>query len=208
MIPTAAINIVIDLWPVILLCLLTTIGLKISISISKHKKIEIYKEIINLVFITYIILLFSLVTATDFSSFGNNFIPFKEIFRYKMTSKLFYRNVVGNMILFIPFGYFVSYYCKTKNISYSLILSLLISTTIESIQMLLGRCFDVDDIILNVLGGIIGYIIYVLGELIFKKTSEKFKNNILLNLICIVIIIILIIIILNLYGVFIWTIMK
>ncbi len=208
MIPTAAINIVIDLWPVILLCLLTTIGLKISISISKHKKIEIYKEIINLVFITYIILLFSLVTATDFSSFGNNFIPFKEIFRYKMTSKLFYRNVVGNMILFIPFGYFVSYYCKTKNISYSLILSLLISTTIESIQMLLGRCFDVDDIILNVLGGIIGYIIYVLGELIFKKTSEKFKNNILLNLICIVIIIILIIIILNLYGVFIWIITK
>lgn len=208
MIPNTAINIIIDLWPVILLCLLTTISLKISISISKHKKIEIYKELINLVFITYIILLFSLVTATDFSSFGNNFIPFKEIFRYKITSKLFYRNVVGNMILFIPFGYFVSYYCKTKNITYSLVLSTIISTTIESIQMILGRCFDVDDIILNVLGGIIGYIIYVIGEIIFKKTSEKFKNNILLNLICIIIIIILIVIILNLYGVYIWIILK
>lgn len=203
LIPTAAINIIIDLWPVILLCLLTTICLKIAISISKHKKLEIYKELINLVFIAYIILLFSLVTATDFSSFGNNFIPFKEIFRYKVTSKLFYRNVVGNMVLFIPFGYFVSYYCKTKNISYSIVLSLIISSTIEFIQMVLGRCFDIDDIMLNVVGGIIGYIIYVIGELIFKRTSEKFKNNILLNLICIVMIILLIVIILNLYGVFI-----
>lgn len=203
LIPIAAINIIIDLWPVILLCLLTTICLKIAISISKYKKLEIYKELINLVFIAYIILLFSLVTATDFSSFGNNFIPFKEIFRYKVTSKLFYRNVVGNMVLFIPFGYFVSYYCKTKNISYSIVLSLIISSTIEFIQMVLGRCFDIDDIMLNVVGGIIGYIIYVIGELIFKRTSEKFKNNILLNLICIVMIILLIVIILNLYGVFI-----
>lgn len=203
MIPRAAINIVVDLWPVILLSLLTAISLKIAYSISKKKKFEIYKEIIDLVFIAYIILLFSLVTATDFSSYGNNFIPFREMFRYSVTSKLFYRNVIGNMVLFIPFGYFVNYYCKTKKISYSLILSIIISVTIEIIQLMLGRCFDIDDIILNVFGGLVGYLIYLISETIFSKKSERIKNNLLLNLIFVIIIIILLTIILSLYGVFI-----
>ena len=201
MIPKAAIEIIVDLWPILLLCLMTTICLKVAYSITNHTKLEIYKEIINLVFIVYVIMLFSLVTATDFSSYSNNFIPFKEIFRYSVTSKLFYRNVVGNVVLFIPFGYYTSYYCKTKNISYSFLISLIVSTTIETIQLTLGRSFDVDDIILNVVGGIVGYLFYIFSEFLFKKTSERVKNSFLLNLICILIIAILLIIILSLYGV-------
>lgn len=200
-IPKAAIEIIVDLWPILLLCLMTTICLKVAYSITNHTKLEIYKEIINLVFIVYVIMLFSLVTATDFSSYSNNFIPFKEIFRYSVTSKLFYRNVVGNVVLFIPFGYYTSYYCKTKNISYSFLISLIVSTTIETIQLTLGRSFDVDDIILNVVGGIVGYLFYIFSEFLFKKTSERVKNSFLLNLICILIIAILLIIILSLYGV-------
>lgn len=201
MIPKAAINIIVDLWPVLLLCLITSLGLKVCNCISNKKRFEVYEELINLVFMAYVIMLFSLVTANDFSSFGNNFIPFREIFRYSINSKLFYRNVIGNMVIFVPFGYFVCYYIKSKNITYSLVLSLIISTTIEVIQMFLGRCFDIDDIILNVLGALIGYIIYVIGEFIFKRTSDRFKNNVLLNLISVIIIILLLVIILSLYGV-------
>ena len=201
LIPKAAINVVIDLWPMILLFTITIISIRLSLFISKHKKIELAKEMINLVFVIYIMLLFNLVTTTDFSSYGNNFIPFKEMFRYSLSSKLFYRNVVGNVALFIPFGYFVNYYCKSKNITYPLVVTLIISLSIETIQMLLGRSFDIDDIILNVLGGLVGYLFYVLGEFLFRKTSERFKNSLLLNLICIVIVIILITLILSLYGV-------
>lgn len=201
LIPKAAIEIIVDLWPILLLCMMTTICLKVAYALSNHTKLEIYKEIINLVFIAYVILLFSLVTATDFSSYGNNFIPFKEIFRYSINSKLFYRNVIGNVVLFIPFGYYTSYYCKTKNITYSFLISLIVSTTIETIQLTLGRSFDIDDIILNVLGGIVGYLLYILSELLFKKTSERVKNSFLLNLIFVLIIVILVIIILSLYGV-------
>ena len=60
LIPKAAINVVIDLWPMILLFTITIISIRLSLFISKHKKIELAKEMINLVFVIYIMLLFNL----------------------------------------------------------------------------------------------------------------------------------------------------
>ncbi len=202
MIPQKAINIVVDLWPMLVLISIVLITLRLTYLLINHKKIIIYKELISLCFIIYIMLLFELVTNTDFESFSNNFIPFKEIFRYSPYSKLFYRNVVGNIVIFIPFGYFASYYCIVNKKWYiSLLITLITSLTIEITQMGIGRSFDIDDIILNVIGGFIGYIVYLVSSKIFKKYSDKFKNNLLLNLICIIMIIVLIVIILSLYGV-------
>lgn len=201
MVPKLAIDIVVNLWPMIALMSIVLITIRIAYLLSHNKKIYLIKEIISLCFIIYIILLFELVTTTDFESYSNNFIPFKEMLRYTFTSKLFFRNVIGNIALFIPFGYFVSYYCKFKNMIYCFIVTLITSTTIELIQMGIGRSFDIDDIILNVLGGLIGYIFYKVLEKIFAKYSDKFKNNLLLNLIFIIIIMFLALIILNLYGV-------
>ena len=201
MIPQRAINIIVDLWPMLLLITVVLVTLRLTYLITNKKKVSIYKELISLSFIIYIMLLFELVTTTDFESFSNNFIPLKEIFRYSLTSKLFYRNVVGNIILFIPFGYFTSYYCKLSKGYISFILIFITSLTIELTQMGIGRSFDVDDIILNCIGGILGYLLYRLGEKIFKKYSDIFKSNLILNFICIIMIIILVFIILSLYGV-------
>ena len=52
----------------------------------------------SLSFIVYTLFLFELVTSTDFNSYGNNFILFKEMFRYSVTSPLFYRNILGNIL--------------------------------------------------------------------------------------------------------------
>ena len=202
MIPERAISIIIDLWPMLILISVVLITLRLTYLLVNHKRIVIYKELISLCFIIYIMLLFELVATSDFESFSNNFVPFKEIFRYKLSSKLFYRNVIGNIVLFIPFGYFTSYYVKLNKKWYiALIITLITSLTIETIQMGIGRSFDIDDILLNVIGGIIGYLCYYLSEKIFKKYSDIYKNNLLLNFICIIIIIALCIIILGLYGV-------
>ena len=202
MIPQKAINIVVDLWPMIILISVVLITLRFAYLLVNHKKILIYKELISLSFVIYIILLFELVTTSDFESFNNNFIPFKEIFRYSLSSKLFYRNVVGNIVLFIPFGYFTSYYIKINRKWYiALLITFITSLTIEIIQMGIGRSFDVDDIILNIFGGILGYLIYIYSEKIFKRCSDKYKSNLLLNFICIIIIIVLCVIIFNLYGI-------
>lgn len=202
MIPEKAIRIVVNLWPMLILITVVLITLRLSYLIINHKKIVIYKELLSLSFIIYIILLFELVTNTDFESYSNNFIPFKEIFRYSLNSKLFYRNVIGNIIIFLPFGFLTSYYCKLEKRWYvSLLITFITSFTIEIIQMGIGRSFDVDDILLNVLGGIVGYIIYLIANKGFKRYSDKFKNNLLLNILCIIAILFLVIIILSLYGV-------
>ena len=189
-------------WPMVLISCVVIVGLRISYLIKNKKKFVIYKELLSLSFLIYIMCLFQVVTFQDDVTWSsNNFVPFKEIFRYSFNSKLFYRNVIGNVAIFVPFGYYVNYYCKSKNITYSLLITLIVSTTIETIQLALGRSFDIDDIILNVLGGVVGYLLYIFSEFIFKKTSEKVKNSFLLNLICVLIIIILLVIILSLYGV-------
>ena len=209
MIPTKAINLLIEMWPMLLLFVIVLITIRLTYIKVNKKKFVLYKELLSLSFIVYILLLFELVTSTDFESYSNNFIPFKEMFRYHLNSKLFYRNVIGNILIFVPFGYFISYYCNAKKGRYSIIIAFITSLTIETIQMNIGRSFDIDDIILNVIGGFIGYLFYIIFNKLFSKASLKLKNDLLLNVICLIIIIILCMIILNLYGVGIsWVILK
>ena len=80
-------------------------------------KLLFYKELLMLCFIIYILLLYYIVTFQDNNYGTNNFIPFREIFRYNVSSRLFIRNVLGNILLFVPFGLFVSHYIKNKKMS-------------------------------------------------------------------------------------------
>ena len=204
MIPTKAINLLIEMWPMLLLFVIVLITIRLTYIKVNKKKFVLYKELLSLSFIVYILLLFELVTSTDFESYSNNFIPFKEMFRYHLNSKLFYRNVIGNILIFVPFGYFISYYCKLPKVWYNLLITFITSFSIETIQSCIGRSFDIDDIILNVIGGLFGYLIYVITKLVYKKYSDTLKNNLLLNVICIIVIVTLSIIILNIYGVRLW----
>jgi len=203
LIPKLATKVIYDLWPMLTLFIIVLITIRTVYLKTNNKPFILYKELISLCFVIYALLLFELVTSTDFNSYSNNFIPFKEIFRYETSSVLFYRNVIGNMILFLPFGFFVSYYCKLNKSYYNLIVIFITSFSIEVIQSMIGRSFDIDDIILNVIGGYLGYIIYILSGKILRYYSVKLRNNILLNVILFIVIIVLAYIIFTLYGVFI-----
>lgn len=145
------------------------------------KKLFFIRNLKNLIYIVYCFALFQLVTTTDFESFSNNFIPFKEIMRYKTTSVLFYRNVIGNIAIFLPFGFIITDMIREKakkcNILITAIITLLTSLTIETIQMFIGRSFDVDDIILNFLGGILGFIFYIITHKVYSYVPDKYKTN-------------------------------
>jgi Glycopeptide antibiotics resistance protein len=71
-------------------------------------------------------------------------------------------NIGGNLVMFIPLGVFIPIYLRKASTycSFIIIVSILIFL-IEFIQVItmLGS-FDVDDIILNVIGASIGYIFY------------------------------------------------
>ena len=131
-----------------------------------------------------------MVTFQDTVSWSsNNFIPFKEIFRYDFGSRLFIKNVVGNMLLFLPFGFFVSYYLKCEKVWIPLILTLIASCSIEVVQMMIGRVFDIDDILLNLLGGTLGFLCYFGLSKIGKKLPDVLKSETFLNIIAIVLLI-------------------
>lgn len=190
-----------DLWPVIVIFVVVTSIVRFASLRSRNQKIVYYEEFINLIFLIYLLLLFSLVTDQDMFSVSNNFIPFKEMLRYDFKSNLFIRNVLGNILLFIPFGAFISYYVKKINIFKVLLITLITSSTIETVQLKIGRSFDVDDIILNVVGGLIGFLIYKILRKIKRVLPGFMRNEKFLNVLAIVIFIILILLFLNYTGI-------
>ncbi len=181
-----------DVWPMIFIFTVIIISVRIAYLICNKQKVIFYKEITMLCFIIYILLLYYIVTVQDNNYGTNNFVPFKEIFRYDFNSKLFIRNVVGNVLLFIPFGIFTSYYLNNKSVVPSIILSFLVSCSIEFAQSIIGRTADVDDVILNTIGGVLGYLIYKLFKNVSLKLPEFLKSNLFLDVLSLIFILVII----------------
>ena len=108
----------------------------------------------------------------------HNFIPFKGVLELLAPEYLSIglRQFVGNILLFVPLGFGVSilfFKLKPKAI---IVIGFFVSLSIEILQAILGfiigynyRAFDVNDLILNTVGTIIGLIIF--------KALFKFLNN-------------------------------
>ena len=101
-------NILANIWPMILIITVILSSLRIAYLFKNKEKFVLYQEILKLGFVIYVISLFYVVTFQDVSWSTSNFVPFKEMFRYKLFSNMFFKNVVGNLIMFMPFGYFTS----------------------------------------------------------------------------------------------------
>ena len=82
------------------------------------------------------------------------------------------QNLLGNIILFIPLGILLPLlYRGIKSGTAISVIAFLGSLLIEACQLILNRgVFDVDDLILNTLGGLIGY-----GILVIVKRYQKSK---------------------------------
>lgn len=188
-------------WPMLTLFVVIIVAIRLSYIIINKEKIVVYKEFYGLIAILYFMLLYYLLLSTENASHGVNFIPFREISRYTIGSKLFVYNVIGNIVLFIPFGYFVSDYLKAKRTFHILFISILISLTAELIQYKIGRAFDVDDIILNVVGAIIGFMIYISFQAIKNHLPKALQSNWFYNLLAILVLIGLIVLFGSIWGV-------
>ena len=92
--------------------------------------------------------------------------------------------MIGNIVVFIPFGYFISRYIGAKRIWQITLITLITSVTIEIVQYNIGRAMDIDDIILNVIGGIFGFLVYRLLSIIWHKLPNFMQKDYIYNLIC------------------------
>lgn len=167
-----------DTWPMIVLTCVVLISIRLTFLLKNKQKFLVGNEIMMLTFIVYILCLFQIVTSQDVSGVhGVNVTLFKELTRYQFGSRLFYRNIVGNILMFVPFGFFTSYYLKLEKKRIIFYLALIVSVVIELIQLKIGRAFDVDDIILNMLGSLLGYFLYRLMDRIFGDLSDTIKGT-------------------------------
>lgn len=159
--------------PTIVICLVIYCSLRVAYLFKNKIKFHFFNEIFLLIFIAYVMCLFYVVTYQDVSGIGAvNLTPFHEMLRYEFGSRLFVKNVVGNMLMFMPYGFFVSYFLKEKRTFVIVFLTLLVSGTIEYIQLRIGRVFDIDDIFLNLIGGMVGSFVY----LFFVKVGRFLKR--------------------------------
>jgi glycopeptide antibiotics resistance protein len=141
------------------------------------------------VFICYILFLIKLLLLSRASllelfnsqrtlSRSINLIPFQSIMEYisggsANIRRFAFSNVVGNIEIFIPLGVYLSLLKKDKRVITNLLFIFLVSLFVEVIQGLLGiGAADIDDIILNCLGGLIGILGYKFLLLILRDEKK------------------------------------
>ena len=124
--------------------------------------------IIYLLFLLYFLLVSESMGRVASDHYRYNLKPFVEINRFY---KLFgtdmdlkaVLNIYGNILCFVPLGFYFSWIYSKKRALFIkiLLMSFFFSFTIECIQLfcMIG-IFDVDDLILNTFGGVLGYIFY------------------------------------------------
>lgn len=81
--------------------------------------------------------------------------------------------IVGNLIMFMPFGFFLPFIAEKLNRRNAFILSFAVPLVVESLQSFVGRSFDIDDLICNFLGIIIGFIIAGMIKRVMGTASKQ-----------------------------------
>lgn len=143
-----------------------------------------------ILFYLYIILLSYFLFLSDHYGRGiiseeyrYNLELFKEIrrfikYRERLGFENFVVNILGNVLAFTPFGFLLPMLKKSyRRFIVIAFLSILFSLTVELIQMYTKvGVFDVDDVLMNSIGGILGYLTYSILSAIYRKyqrTSRK-----------------------------------
>lgn len=131
----------------------------------------------------------SFLTDAELLRANLNLVPFKTIWEYITVMhqgisgyndtlvRISIVNLLGNVLVFLPLGLFLpSLWPRMRSLGYFLISVTAAVFLIELVQLftLLGSC-DIDDLILNLLGAAIGYLIY--GFVVQKKTAKKPEDS-------------------------------
>lgn len=144
----------------------------------KRKKFNVF--LIIILFIYLAALFYSLIfsRSVQFEYIQYNLTPFTEINRYiqgrNLATELSIINLLGNIVVFMPFGILVPMISQKERRSYMIfLLTVELSLVIEVIQLFTRRgSFDVDDLLLNTVGGLLGYAVYKVIRNIGKSISS------------------------------------
>jgi glycopeptide antibiotics resistance protein len=159
---------------------------------NKRSREDIYKIMSYILFAIYIIILMNVLFFSDYYGRtiikqGNayNLKPFQEIKRFiihrgSFTIEEWTTNLFGNILAFVPLGFFLPVLSKHYRKLFKILLSsAFLSLTVELLQLYYRvGIFDIDDLILNTFGGILGYISFIVVYKIFKLRRQKDEQKI------------------------------
>lgn len=167
--------------------LITLITTPIYLIIRRPWRFKSKREILLAVFAVYLVCLFVFTLEGEYASpaamlnsaykrictgEGINVFPFKTItgFFKQSTADSFLINIVSNVVIFIPWGFLLPcLWEKFRSPNTLLPMCLAITVFIEIYQLFIWRSTDIDDVILNFLGGVLGGFIYFLLQKIIAK---------------------------------------
>jgi len=122
--------------------------------------------------------------VTGYETFQYNLTPFQEIRRFityrdSVPLWVFILNLLGNLLIFAPLGFLVPLMRTRKTgVIRIFIYSFLFSLGIEILQLVTRvGVFDVDDIILNTAGGLIGYVLYLFTRFLYRSQLAWLKGH-------------------------------
>ena len=154
---------------------------------KSRKRIRILGKILFVLYIIFIIyfLIFSdwYGRTGEMQEYHYNLVLFKEIKRfweYRDQVGMFamFTNLFGNVIIFMPFGFFMPMASKYRSLFSTVFYSFGLSLCVETFQLVTKvGSFDVDDLLLNTIGGLAGYILFVICAAIRRRHAGKKTKN-------------------------------
>ncbi|MFR4350087.1 MAG: VanZ family protein [Roseburia sp.] len=147
---------------------------RLAVRLTMHKRRR--RLVAGILFLIYFAVLFYFLFFSEEMgrtynerAYHYNLVPFKEISRFIKYRKVLgmqavFLNIAGNVMAFVPFGAFLPIFSgRCRRFFYTAFYSFELSILVELLQLVFKvGSFDVDDLILNTLGGMLGFLVYTL----------------------------------------------
>lgn len=140
-----------------------------------RKQVRRTRALGKVLFVLYIAFLLYFLIFSDWygrtgigEEYRYNLILFKEIrrfivYREMLGSFAVFTNLFGNILIFVPYGFFISMASRSRSFFMTLFYSFGLSLCVEVFQLLARvGSFDVDDLLLNTVGGVLGYVLFLI----------------------------------------------
>jgi len=113
-----------------------------------------------------------------------NLVLFKEIrrfweYRQSLGLGAVALNLLGNVVAFVPFGVILPIlHRRYRSFLYMTLVTFEVSLIVEVVQLIFRvGSFDVDDLLLNTIGGMAGYLVFAIMDKIRRCKDEKAPKN-------------------------------
>ena len=145
------------------------------------EKKKLARRGIKVIFYLYIIGIFYFVLLSErYDTSHVNLVLFKEInrfwtYRHLLSTEAVVTNLFGNIFAFSPFGFMIPIVINKKKAFFRAVFATsFFSLVIETSQLIMKvGVFDVDDLLMNTFGGLIGYMIYRVVVAVYDLYNRK-----------------------------------